>query len=373
MTGSPTKDRPEPKPGILDISAYVPGKSKGPRADSQPIKLSSNENILGCSAAAKAAYLAAAERMALYPDSTTGALRAAVAQHFRLEPERLLFGCGSDEIFALLNQTYLEPGDNIVMGQYGFAAYAIGAKACQAEVRYADEPKLTTHVDNMLALVDERTRLVFFANPSNPTGTFISDAEVRRLQAGLPQDVILVIDGAYAEFCTDPGFDVGLDLARTAPNVVVTRTFSKLHGLASLRVGWAYCPLEITAAIDRIRLPFNTTIGGQDAAIEALKDEEFQARSLELVTTWRPWLTQQLGGLGLEVTPSQANFLLVQFPVAPDTRTAQAAEAYLAEQGYLVRGLTNYGLPGHLRITIGLEQHNRDVVEHLAEFMRGKA
>jgi histidinol-phosphate aminotransferase len=370
---APLKERPAPKPGILDITAYVPGKSKGPRADMTPVKLSSNENILGCSPAAKAAYLAGAERLALYPDSTTRILREAVAAHFALEPERLMFGCGSDEIFALLNQTYLEPGDNIVMGQYGFAAYAIGAKACQAEVRYADEPGLTTHVDNMLALVDARTRLVFFANPSNPTGAIISASEIARLHAGLPADVILVIDGAYAEFCTDPSFDVGLDLARTAPNVVVTRTFSKLHGLAALRVGWAYAASEIIAAVDRIRLPFNTTIGGQEAAVAALADLEFQQRSLALVETWRPWLTQQLGGLGLQVTPSHANFLLVAFPTAPDTRTAQAAEAYLAEHGYLVRGLANYGLPGHLRLTIGLEAHNRAVIDLLAAFLKDGA
>jgi histidinol-phosphate aminotransferase len=195
---------------------------------------------------------------------------------------------------------------------------------------------------------------------------------VRRLQAGLPSDVILVIDGAYAEFTTDPSFDVGLDLARGCDNVVVTRTFSKLHGLASLRVGWAYGSPAIVAAIERIRLPFNVSIGGLDAAIAALADEDFQARSIALVETWRPWLTQQLGGLGLEVTPSEANFLLVGFPVAPDTRTAAAAEAALAEAGYLVRGLTNYGLPDHLRITIGLEEHNRAMVEVLAAFMRGQ-
>ncbi len=237
-------------------------------------------------------------------------------------------------------------------------------------MRYADEPKLRTDVDAMLALVDDRTKLVFYANPSNPTGTFITDEEARRLQSGLPPHVILVIDGAYAEFCTEPSFDVGLNLARGCGNVVVTRTFSKLHGLAALRVGWAYAPAAVVAAVDRIRLPFNTTIGAQEAAIVALADEDFQARSLALVETWRPWLTQQLGGLGLDVTPSQANFLLVGFPKAPDGRTAAAAEIFLAERGYLVRGLTNYGLPDHLRITVGLEQHNRDVIAGLAAFMR---
>lgn len=374
MTARPTiKDRPEPKPGILDIAPYVPGKSKGARADVATVKLSSNENILGCSADAKATYLAAAERLNLYPDSTASVLRSAVAGHFHLEPERLLFGCGSDEIFALLNQTYLQPGDNIVMGQFGFAAYAIGARACGGEVLYAAEPQLRTDVDNMLALVNERTRLVFFANPSNPTGTIITDEEVRRLHEGLPKDVILVIDGAYAEFCSDPTFNVGLDLAREAPNVVVTRTFSKLHGLAALRVGWAYAPAEMVATVERIRLPFNTSTAAQEAAVVALSDFAFQARSVALVETWRPWLAQQIGGLGLAVTPSQANFLLVGFPKAPNERGARAAEAFLADQGYLVRGLTNYGLPDHLRITIGLEEHNRAVVEALAAFMGGEA
>jgi histidinol-phosphate aminotransferase len=370
----PPKPRPEAKAGILNIQAYVPGKSKLADPTIIPVKLSSNENVLGSSPHAVAAYHEAASQLNVYPDSRHDALRAAIAQHFRLEPERLVFGCGSDEIFAILNQVYLEPGDNIVMGQYGFSAYAIGARACQAEVRFADEPKLTTHVDNMLALVDERTRLVFFANPSNPTGTILPDAEVRRLHAGLPSDVILVIDGAYSEFCDAPEFSDGLDLARTADNVVVTRTFSKLHGLAALRVGWAYGPQPIVEALDRIRLPFNVVLPGHAAAVEALKDEDFQKRSLELIHTWRPWLTQQLGGLGLDVTPSHANFLLVSFPKAagPHTgKTAAEAEAFLAERGLIVRGVANYGLPDSLRITVGLEEHNRAVVDGLADFLKG--
>jgi histidinol-phosphate aminotransferase len=237
-------------------------------------------------------------------------------------------------------------------------------------VRFADEPKLTTHVDNMLAKVDERTRLVFFANPSNPTGTILPDAEVRRLHAGLPSDVILVIDGAYSEFCDDPAFSDGLDLARTAENVVVTRTFSKLHGLAALRVGWAYGPQHVVEALDRIRLPFNVVLPGHAAAVEALKDEDFQKRSLALIHTWRPWLTQQLGGLGLDVTPSHANFLLVTLPKAAG-KTAAEAEAFLAARGLIVRGVANYGLPDSLRITVGLEEHNRAVVDGIADFLKG--
>jgi histidinol-phosphate aminotransferase len=361
-------DRPKPKSGIEEIVAYVPGKAKIQGVE-HPIKLASNENILGSSPAAQAAFIEAASRLNHYPDSRKMALREAIAERYRLEPERLIFGCGTDEILGrMVQQVYLEPGDNIVQGEYGFGAYGIGARACQAEVRFAPEPNLRIDVDAMLDLVDERTRLVFVTQPANPAGTWITAEELERLHAGLPASVMLVIDGAYAEFCRDPRFSDGLDLARTASNIIVSHTFSKLHGLAALRIGWAYAPLEAVQAIDRIRLPFNTSIAGQAAALAALGDEAFQARSLALVEQWRPWLTQQLGGLGLEVAPSGANFILVRFPATPG-RTAAEAEDYLAERGYIVRGVANYGLPDHLRITIGLDADNRAVVDHLADFL----
>ncbi|MFN4176534.1 histidinol-phosphate transaminase [Phenylobacterium sp.] len=361
--------RPMPKPGIMDIHAYVPGKAKAEGVDN-PIKLSANENILGCSEKAREAYAGAAHQLHMYPDSRTTLLRTALAETFRLEPERLILGQGSDEVFQLLNQTFLEPGDNIVQGEYGFAAYAIGAHACQAEVRRAKEPGYRIDVDEVLKCVDGRTRLVFIANPANPTGTWIPFSEIERLHAALPPSVVLVLDAAYGEFCRDPAFDDGLDFARSQANVVVTHTFSKLHGLAALRVGWGYAPAEIAAAVDRIRLPFNISIPGQAAAIAALADTEFQERSIAHVEQWRPWLAQQLGGVGLEVVlPSAANFLLVGFPTTPG-RTAVEAEAYLASRGLLVRGVTNYGLPNHVRITIGLEEHNRAVAAALADFMK---
>ena len=361
--------RPEPKPGILDITPYKPGKSK---ADgfAHPIKLSANENVLGSSDKARAAYVAAAERMNVYPDGRADALRQAVADHFRLEPERLVFGDGTDEVLHLLNQTFLELGDNIVMGQYGFGAYSIGARASQGEVRMAPEPDYRLSVEELLKRVDERTRLVFVTQPGNPTGTFLTREDLSALHQGLPPDVVLVIDAAYGEFADDPRFDEGLDLARTAQNVVVTHTFSKIYGLAALRVGWAYCPAHIADAVDRIRPPFNTSIAAQDAAIAALADEDFKQRSFERVVRWRAWLQQQLGGLGLDVVPSQANFVLVGFPQAPG-RTAAEAEAFLARKGLIVRGVANYGLPDHLRITIGLEEHNRALVDALSEFLGG--
>jgi histidinol-phosphate aminotransferase len=363
-----TAQRPEPKPGILDITPYKPGKSSA-EGVAHPVKLSGNENILGCSPVAREAYLAAAGDLNVYPDGRGTALRAAICERYAIEPERLVLGCGTDELLHLINQVFLEPGDNIVQGQYAFGAYGIGARACQAEVRSAAEPNYRIDIDLMLELVDARTKLMFITNPANPTGTFTTADELQRLHERLPPSVVLVVDAAYSEFCTDPTFTDGLDLARRADNIIVTHTFSKLHGLAALRVGWAYAPAPLADAIDRIRPPFNVSIPALAAAVAALGDEAFQARSLAHVEQWRPWLTQQLGGLGLATIPSSANFILVEFP-RTSGKTAAEAEAFLASRGLIVRGVANYGLPDALRITIGLEDHNRALVEALAEFLR---
>ena len=356
-------DHPTPKPGILDIAQYIPGKSGAPGLV-DPVKLSSNENILGSSPAARAAYASAADSLHLYPDGRGAILRNAVCGRFGLEPERLVLGSGTDEIFGLINQAYLAPGDNIVQGQYGFGAYAIGARANMAQVKFATETDYTVTVDALLAAVDARTRIVFIANPGNPTGTYIKGDEVSRLHAGLPANVLLVLDGAYGEFVTDPDFDDGLDLARKAPNVIVTHTFSKIHGLAGLRVGWAYAPADVAAALERIRLPFNTSIPAQRAAVAALADEDFQRASVAHIAQWRPWLADQLTGLGFAVVPGAGNFVL--FAVG-EGRSSAEVEAQLAERGLIVRGVAGYGLPNHLRVTVGLEEHNRALVAALGE------
>jgi histidinol-phosphate aminotransferase len=368
---TPAPSKPTPKAGILDISPYVGGKAKA-EGFAEPIKLSSNENVLGCSPAASAAYAAAADQLHIYPDGRAERLRAAITAKFDLEPERLLFGCGSDELFALVCQTYCEPGDNIVQGQYGFLAYRIAGRAAQAEVRFAPEPELKLDVDQVLAQVDDRTKVVFVANPANPTGTWNPRAEIERLHAGLPAHTILVLDGAYAEFANAPDYTDGLDLARGADNILVTRTFSKAYGLAALRVGWGYAPLAVADAIDRIRPPFNVSIPAQAAAVAALGDDDFIARSKDLVETWRPWLAQQLGGLGLETVPSEGNFLLVLFPKTPG-RTAAEAELFLASRGVLVRAVAGYGIPNGLRITIGREGDNRALVAGLEAFLASAA
>ncbi|MBS0297469.1 MAG: histidinol-phosphate transaminase [Proteobacteria bacterium] len=368
LAPAPVAKAPEPKPGILDIAPYVGGKAKI-EGVAEPIKLSSNENPLGASPKAKQAYFDAVERLHIYPDGRATKLREAVASKFGLEPDRLIFGNGSDEIFALLNQAYLQPGDVMVTSQYGFLAYRISARANQAEIRMAPEPDFRADVDAMLALVDERTKIVFLSNPANPTGTWNSGEEIRRLHAGLPENVLLVIDEAYAEYVTQPDWESALPLAREAKNLVVTRTFSKIHGLAGLRVGFGYAPLSVAQAVDRIRLPFNNAIPAQEAAIAALDDQDHQDRSRELVRQWLPRLTQAIRGMGLEVIPSAGNFVLVRFP--DPAKTAQAADAWLHSKGLIVRPVGGYGLTDCLRITVGTAEQNELVIEALRGFVGG--
>lgn len=356
---------PHPKPGILDIPHYVPGKARI-EGVAHPLKLSANENPLGCSPKAREAYLAAASSLHLYPDPRAGQLRAAVAQAFDLEPERLIFGCGSDELFNFVCQAFCEPGDNVVQPAHGFAAWAIAARAAGAEVRNAPERDLTVDVDALLALVDARTRIVFLANPANPTGTWLPFSQVRRLHAALPSETILLLDAAYCEFARDAeGYEDGLALARQAQNVFLTRTFSKLYGLATLRAGWGYAPEPMIAAMDRIRPPFNLSRPAEAAAAAGLADTEFAERSLDLVARWRPVYAARLAALGLEPAPSATNF--ITFRVPPETGlTAQGLEQALAGHGVLVRGLANYGLADCLRITFGTDEQSERVLGLIA-------
>ncbi|AQR60805.1 histidinol-phosphate transaminase [Brevundimonas sp. LM2] len=365
VTTAPASTGPAPKPGILDIAPYVGGKSVL-AGIAEPMKLSSNENALGAGPMARAAYEAALKSIHLYPDGRAGKLRTAVADHHGLEPERLIFGNGSDEVFALLNQTYLSPGDNIVTGEYGFLAYRISALGCEAQVKLAPEPGYKAEVDALLAQVDDRTKIVYVSNPSNPTGSYNTGEEIRRLHEALPARIILVVDEAYAEFVVESDWETAMPLAREASNVVVTRTFSKIHGLGGLRVGFGYAPLSVAEAIDRIRLPFNVSVPGLEAATAAIADTGHQTASRELVQTWRPRLTQAIRGFGFEVLPSAGNFILVLFK--DPKRTAAAANDYLNSKGIIVRAVGGYGIPDGLRITVGTEDQNRAVIDALSEF-----
>jgi histidinol-phosphate aminotransferase len=362
--------KPIPKPGILEIAPYVPGKAKA-EGFAKPLKLSANENPLGCSEAARDAYLAAAADLHLYPDANTSRLRAAIAAKYALEPARLVFGAGSDEIFAMACQAYLGEGDAMVQPQFAFAAWAIAARSVGGDVVSAPERDHSVDVDAMLAAVDERTRLMFIANPANPTGTWLPFSEIERLHKALPPRVLLVLDGAYAECAYGiDGFSDGLEWSRDKENVLVTRTFSKIYGLASLRIGWAYGPTHIVEALNRIRLPFSVPRAGEAAAVAALADEAFVARSVRLVETQRERLDAALRGFGLRTLPSATNFVTASFAEAP--LPAAEVEAALAKRGILVRLLKNYGMPDWLRVSIGTADETERLITALGDVLGAK-
>ncbi len=357
----------EPRPGILDIRPYKPGAAEAPGI-ADPIKLSSNENALGCSDKAAAAFRQAASRLHLYPDGGATALREAIAREEGLEAQNIVCGCGSDEILQLLGRAYLAPGDKVVQSQYGFLVYRLVAMQSGAELVSAPETGYRTDVDALIETAGDDARIVFLANPNNPTGTYIPDSEVRRLREALPASTLLVLDSAYAEFVRDPAYSPGIELAREYDNVVVTRTFSKIHGLAAMRLGWAYAQSSIIDVLHRVRGPFNVNLPAIEAGIAAIQDRDFIEASIAHNDEWVDWLRQQIGGLGLEVTPSVCNFVLIHFPETPG-RTAAEADAYLTGKGLIARGVQPYGLPNCLRVTVGKAEENRAFVAALSDFM----
>ena len=358
---------PQPRPGILEIAPYVGGEARIPGIE-RPIRLASNENPYGTSPAAVAAYHAAAPALHRYPDGSAAALREAIGKTHGLEPERIVCGAGSDELLTLLVRGYAGPGEEVLVSRHGFLVYPIAAKSAGATPVEAPEQGLKVDVDALLGCVTERTRLLLIANPSNPTGSYLTPPEVERLHAGLPEHVLLVIDAAYAEYVTAADYDAGARLAARHGNVVMTRTFSKAYGLAALRLGWAYGPPAIADVLNRLRGPFNVPGPTQAAGIAALGDAGFIETCRAGNARWRAWLAEAVRALGLVPHPSQCNFLLVEFPQEAG-RDAAAALAFLKSRGILVRGMGAYKLPHALRVTIGTEAEMRATAAALAEFM----
>lgn len=361
---------PRPRPGILDIKLYTPGKSSvGGR--SAVAKLSSNESALGPSPHAIAAFHEAAGKLHRYPDGTARALREAIGARYGLDPARIICGAGSDELLYNVARAYAGPGDEIVMSAHGFNIYPIVTHAVGATLVTAPERNLVFDVDAVLAKVSERTRIVFIANPNNPTGSYIPADELRRLRAGLRPDIVLVIDAAYSEYVLRNDYSPGTELVDGGDNTLITRTFSKIYGLAALRIGWAYCPPAIYEVMERLRPPFNISIPAHAAGIAAMQDSAHIALSRDHNAVWLPWLSERLTELGLHVYPSVANFVLVRFP-EDAARNAPAAFTYFAERGYILRETGGYFLPQCLRITIGREDEMRAVVDLARDFMAGK-
>ena len=360
---------PVPRPGILDISPYVGGRSKVPGdGGERVIKLASNESPLGPSPRAVAAYHEAGASLHRYPDGGATALREALGRRHDLDPGRIVCGAGSDELISLLVHAYAGPGDEVLHSEYGFLMYPIAARSAGALPVTAAEPELKTDVDGLLARATPRTRIVFLANPNNPTGSYLSAAELRRLRQGLPGDALLVIDAAYAEYVGAADYSPGTELVEDCDNVVMTRTFSKIYGLAAMRLGWAYCPPAVADVLNRVRGPFNVsgpTLAAGEAAVAATDHVEAARHHNE---RWLPRLSADLAGLGLTVYPSVANFVLVRFP--PEAgRTADAANAFLLDRGIIPRTMGGYRLPDCLRITIGLDDEMPALVAALTDFM----
>jgi histidinol-phosphate aminotransferase len=362
-----TATRPQPRKGVLEIDAYVPGKSSAPGV-AKVFKLSSNETPLGPSPKALAAYDAVGKHLEDYPDGSASELREAIGRAFGLDPARIVCGAGSDDLLNLLARAYLADGDEAIHTTHGFLVYPIATLGTGATPVIAPEKAYTADVDEILKRVTPKTKMVFLANPNNPTGTYIPFDEVKRLHKGLPPHVLFVLDAAYAEYVRRNDYEAGIELVATSENVVMTRTFSKIHGLAALRLGWMYGPAHVVDAVNRIRGPFNVNGAAIAAGIAAIEDTAHQECSREHNTVWLAWLMQEIARLGLDVTPSAANFLLIHFP-QDKGRTAADANAFLMKRGLILRQVGAYKLPNALRMSVGTEEANRLVVKALAEFL----
>lgn len=355
---------PQALANILKINPY-----KGGQKLPDGWKLSSNENPLGCSPNAQAAVIEAAKSLELYPDGSAAALREAIGEKYGIDADRIVCGSGSDEIFQLLGRAYLAPGDEILQSQHGFLVYRLVAQQSGADTISAPEKNLTTDVDALLERVTERTKIVFVANPNNPTGTYIPYSEIKRLHAGLPDHVLLVLDGAYAEYVGRNDYSAGMDLAGEMDNVLVTRTFSKIHGLAALRLGWAYGPASVIDAIHRTRGPFNVNAVAQAAGIAALADDAFQAKSKAHNEAELDRVSRAIEAAGFVTYPSVGNFILIRFEDR-DGRRSTDADAFLRARGIVVRDVNVYGLPDCLRLSLGTKQANDDVIEAFEAFAK---
>jgi histidinol-phosphate aminotransferase len=363
--------RPVPRPGVLDIAPYVPGRSHVAGVD-RLHKLSSNETPLGPSPAAIAAYHQAADSLYRYPDGSAHALRDAIGALYGLAADRIICGAGSDEVLNLIAHAYIGPGDEAIHTEHGFLVYPLATRAAGGTPVVARETNLTADVDAILARVTPRTRVVFLANPNNPTGTYLPFSEVRRLHAALPGNVVLVLDAAYAEYVRRNDYESGIELAGSADNVVMTRTFSKIHGLAGLRLGWGYGPAHVIEALNRIRGPFNVSAPALAAGVASLGDRAHMENAAAHNDTWLARVTAEIEALGLTVTPSVGNFILIHFPDRPGKR-APDADAFLSARGILLRRMEAYHLPNALRMTIGEADANEATVAALTEFLKSKS
>lgn len=357
---------PKPQPGILDITPYKGGEAKV-EGVTKIAKLSSNESPLGPSAKAVAAYMALAADLHRYPDGGHEALRDALAATWGIPADRIVVGNGSDELIGLLVRAFAGVGDEVLFSRHGFLMYAISAHTAGAEPVMAPEIDYRTDIEALLAAVTPRTRIVFVTNPNNPTGSYVSAAELKSLRDRLPPDVLLVVDAAYAEYVSRNDYSAGMELVAATDNTVVLRTFSKIYGLGGLRIGWAYGPAEFVDVMNRMRGPFNVNAAAQAAAVAALADVDWVEAARRHNDKWLPRLAEGVARLGLSSLPSVGNFMLIRFPAGP--HDAATAFRFLQRRGLILRPVAGYGLPEFLRLSLGTDEENEAVLAALADFM----
>jgi histidinol-phosphate aminotransferase len=360
---------PRPRPEILEIAAYVGGESALPGVN-RVIKLSSNEGAFGVPPGAEAAYRQASGELHRYPDGGAQDLRRAIGARFGLDPARIVCGAGSDDLIYQLCLAYGGAGTELLMTAHGFSIYAIAGQYAGSRVTKVPERNLTADVDALLAAASPATRLVFLANPNNPTGSMLPRSEVERLRAGLPPEVLLVLDAAYAEYVERADYEAGAALVDAGDNTVMTRTFSKIWGLGGMRVGWCYAPPSVVDVLNRVRAPFNVSLPGQAAAIAALAEPGWLERGRAHNARARAMLADGLAGIGIKVWPSEGNFVLADFA---DVARAQVADDFLRARGIIVRRVAGYGLPACLRITVGTDEEVGLVIEALGGFVASEA
>ncbi len=356
-----------PKSSIADLVAYKPALN--PPGIKKVIRMNLNEGALGPSPKAMAAMASVAGQIHRYPPVDASGLIQAIAARHGVDAARIVLGCGSDELIQALCQAYVEPGDEVIHTQYSFLLFPIAAKVAGGVPVAAPDDGFTASVDAILSKVTDRTKVVFLANPNNPTGTHVSTDEVRRLRAALPDGVLLVLDSAYAEYVQRNDYTAGIELVEETDNTVMLRTFSKMYGMAGLRLGWAYCPKPVADVLYSIKPPYGVNYPALAAGVAAVEDQEFYDKSIAHNAAWLPWLQEEFRKLGLEPEPSVANFFIVKFPEGE--KNAQAAREFLAERGILVRNMTDYGQPSYIRLSVGQEDENRTVVQALTEFLNG--
>jgi histidinol-phosphate aminotransferase len=352
-------------PRILEINPYVPGAYAKPSGDKKLVKLASNENPLGCSTSVIMAINKELSKLNRYPDGASVEIRNKIGQVNGLDPRRIICGAGSDELISFICDAFGGNDSEVIYTRHGFLMYPIAALASGSRPVVAEEKDLRADVDAILARVNDNTRIIFLANPNNPTGSYINDKELLRLAKGLPKHVLLVLDMAYAEYVTTVDYPDPVKLIDEFDNIIMLRTFSKAYGIPALRLGWGYSNEYVIDVLNRVRGPFNVSSLAQVAGIAALSDQDFVKRSVQHNLKWLNVLQEAIEDMGFRVYPSVANFLLVDFATEQNAKKINDA---LNAEGISGRMMQAYHLPSCIRFTVGLEDECRILLETLDKF-----